>query len=99
MHFPLSNYYVRRVRLPIKSALLKPLVNAGYKVEPAAESPETTVVVEFPVNVGKDLRKAVDVSMWEQLSLAAFLQRVWADNQVSLFLEIYFAKQFTYQFN
>ena len=24
-----------------------------------------------------------DVSMWEQLSLAAFLQRHWADNQVS----------------
>jgi hypothetical protein len=23
-----------------------------------------------------------DVSMWEQLSLAAFLQRYWADNQV-----------------
>lgn len=23
-----------------------------------------------------------DVSMWEQLSLAAFMQRYWADNQV-----------------
>lgn len=26
-------------------------------------------------------RRVADVSMWEQLALAAFLQRYWADNQ------------------
>jgi ribonucleoside-triphosphate reductase (thioredoxin) len=40
------------------------------------------VVVEIPINAGEGLRKAKDISMWEQLSLAAFLQKYWADNQV-----------------
>lgn len=83
MHFPISNFYIRRVRLPSDSPLLKPLLAAGYKIEPAVESPNTTVVVEFPITVGGKVRKAKDVSMWEQLSLAAFLQKYWADNQVS----------------
>jgi hypothetical protein len=71
------------VRLPRDSDLVKPLVAAGYAVHPAAEAPENTVVVEFPINVGDGVKKANDVSMWEQLSLAAFLQEYWADNQVS----------------
>ncbi len=83
MHYPPSNYYIRRVRLPSTSALLKPLIAAGYNIHPAAEAPETTCVVEFPISVGEHLKKANDVSMWEQLSLAAFLQEHWADNQVS----------------
>jgi hypothetical protein len=35
------------------------------------------------VSVGKGIRKANELSMWEQLALASFLQRHWADNQVS----------------
>jgi ribonucleoside-triphosphate reductase len=42
-------------------------------------------VVEFPIDIGQGIRSASEVSMWEQLSLAAFLQRYWSDNQVSSF--------------
>jgi ribonucleoside-triphosphate reductase len=87
MHYPTSSYYIRRVRLPNTSELLPSLKEAGYFVEAAVESPETTVVVEFPVNVGSSVRKSGDVSMWEQLSLASFLQEYWADNQVRIYLK------------
>jgi ribonucleoside-triphosphate reductase (thioredoxin) len=33
--------------------------------------------------IGVVVPRSSSVSMWEQLSLAAFLQRYWADNQVS----------------
>jgi hypothetical protein len=71
------------VRLGSNSDLLPALKEAGLKVEPAVGSEDTTAVVEFPVSVGKGIRKANELSMWEQLALAAFLQRHWADNQVS----------------
>ena len=64
------------------SPLLERIKAAGYHIEPCAVSPESTSIVEFPVDAGEGVRTAKDVSMWEQLSLAAFLQRHWADNQV-----------------
>ena len=42
-----------------------------------------SVVVEVPVDMGEGVRTLQDVSLYEQLSLAALLQRHWADNQVS----------------
>eukprot|EP01119_Soliformovum_irregulare_P025453 TRINITY_DN9434_c0_g1_i1.p1 TRINITY_DN9434_c0_g1~~TRINITY_DN9434_c0_g1_i1.p1 ORF type:complete len:681 (-),score=139.37 TRINITY_DN9434_c0_g1_i1:226-2268(-) len=83
MHYPISESYIRRVRMPHDSPLLAPLKASGHNVEPAHESPDKTVVVDFPITVGKGIRKASEVSMWEQMSLAAFLQKYWADNQVS----------------
>ena len=56
---------------------------AHPRLEPAATDPEGTVVVEVPVDAGEGVRTARDLSMWEQLSFAAFLQRYWADNQAS----------------
>ena len=41
------------------------------------------MVVEVPVDVGEGIRTVNDVPMWEQMALAAFMQRYWADNQVS----------------
>ena len=38
-------------------------------------------VVSFPIDHGEGVRVGGDVGLWEQLSLAAFLQRHWADNQ------------------
>ena len=83
IHFPESRYYIRRMRLGINSTLVPSLEKAGYKIEPAFGSEETTVVVEIPVDVGEGVRTLDTVSMWEQLSLAALAQRYWADNQVS----------------
>jgi len=39
--------------------------------------------VTFAVDVGEGVRTLDDVSLWEQVSLASFLQSYWADNQVS----------------
>ena len=83
IHFPESRYYIRRMRLGIHSNLVPALEKAGYKIEPAFGSEDTTCVVEIPVDVGEGVRTLDKVSMWEQLSLAALAQRYWADNQVS----------------
>jgi ribonucleoside-triphosphate reductase len=83
MHYPESRFYIRRMRLSKNSELIEPLKKANYKLEPAFGSEDTTMVVEVPVDVGEGIRTASDLSIWEQFSLAAFLQRHWADNQVS----------------
>jgi uncharacterized Fe-S cluster-containing radical SAM superfamily protein len=67
----------------VNSPLIKPLEKAGYKIEPAFGSEDSTVVIEVPVDVGEGIRTVNDVPMWEQMALAAFMQRYWADNQVS----------------
>ena len=83
VHFPESVCYIRRVRLGKNSELVTPLKEAGYKVEPCIGSEDSTLVVEIPVKIGDKVRSVRDVSLWEQLALAAFMQRYWADNQVS----------------
>lgn len=82
MHWPESRYYIRRMRISKNSELIQPLIKAGYYLEPSSNDPENTMVVEIPVDVG-DLRPVHEVSIWEQISMAAFLQKYWADNQVS----------------
>ena len=83
MHFPESRIYIRRMRMSKNDPLCKPLREAGYSVVPAIGQEDTTVVVEMPIRLPESVRVQSEVSMFEQLSLAAFLQRYWADNQVS----------------
>jgi ribonucleotide reductase alpha subunit len=83
LHYPESRFYIRRIRVSKYSPLVPPLEKAGYTVEPAFGSEGSTVVVEVPVDVGDGVRTINEVSMWEQMSLAAFMQKYWADNQVS----------------
>ena len=83
LHYPESRFYIRRVRMSKYSELIEPLKKAKYKVEPVFGSEDTTMVVEIPVDVGEGIRTAGELSIWEQFSLAAFMQRHWADNQVS----------------
>tara|TARA_R110002110_G_scaffold209332_4_gene421750 strand:+ start:5541 stop:7526 length:1986 start_codon:yes stop_codon:yes gene_type:complete len=83
MHYPESRYYIRRMRLSITSPLIPALEKAGYTLEPAFGSEDSTLVVGIPVDVGEGIRTASELSLWEQLSLAAFIQKYWADNQVS----------------
>jgi ribonucleoside-triphosphate reductase len=83
VHFPENNTYIRRMRLSKYSDLVAPLKEAGYKVEPCFGAEDSTVVVEVPVKIGEGLRSVKEVSIWEQLSIAAFMQKYWADNQVS----------------
>ena len=83
IHHPESRFYIRRIRLSNKSQLVEPLKKAGHKVEVCFGQEDSTVVVEFPVDVGVGVRSAKELSIWEQFTLAAFMQRHWADNQVS----------------
>ena len=83
LHYPESRFYIRRIRISKHSELIEPLKKAGYKIEPAFGSEDTTNVVEIPVDVGEGIRTSAELSIWEQFGLAAFLQRHWADNQVS----------------
>ena len=84
VHFPQSNFYIRRIRLSKNSPFVKVLNKAGYKIEPAMEDPEKTVVVEFPVSLGKDIKTLSHVTIWEQLRMAEFSQKYWSDNGVSV---------------
>jgi len=80
MHWPESEYYLRRIRIGINSPLLEPCRKAGYKIEVDAYDP-SSMVVEIPVHV--KCRTIKEVSIWEQVELAVFIQKWWADNQVS----------------
>ena len=83
IHFPISRFYIRRMRLTKTDPLVQILRDSGYKVTSAYEEPEFTVVAEFPVDSGRGVRTQDSVSIWEQLSLVAFMQEHWADQSVS----------------
>jgi len=84
IHFPESRHYIRRVRLSKNSPYIRILKASNYKIEDASEDPENTCVVEFPVSLGEKVKTIKDTNIWEQLNLAAFVQKNWADNSVSV---------------
>lgn len=83
LHYPESRFYLRRVRMSKESDLLPRLRSAGYHIEDCVGDEHSTVVVSIPIDAGEGIRTVSEVTMWEQLSLASFFQRYWADNQVS----------------
>lgn len=85
IHHPHSQYYWRVVRFASNSRMLPAIRAAGYRCVPIdpAKEPNTTAVY-FPVETPGFERGERDVSMWEQLELAAAMQHHWADNQVSV---------------
>ena len=83
MHYPLGKYYIRRVRFQKDSDMLPALRRAGYHIEPCIGQENSMVVVSFPACSGENITVQDEVSIFEQFSLAAFLQKYWADNQVS----------------
>jgi len=83
IHFPEDEYYIRRIRFSKTSKLLDKLADAGYTIEDDKYSPNTSVV-EFPVHEPYYSKGKKDVSMWEQLEIAAQYQHYWADNSVSI---------------
>lgn len=83
IHHPISEYYIRRIRLQSESDLVKILGNAGLYIEDDVYS-DNTVCVEFPIHVGEGIKQEKDLSVWEQFALAAVLQKYWSDNAVSI---------------
>ena len=82
-HFPEHEHYIQRIRFSTDTDIWKQLRDSGYNVEPCVYSPNT-MVVEFPIKEPYFERSKADVSMWEQLEIAAKLQHYWADNSVSV---------------
>ena len=83
IHYPEDEYYIRRIRFSADSTLLPALKEAGYKIEKDSYSPNT-MCVEFPVHEPFFKKGKRDISMWEQLEIAAQYQYYWADNSVSI---------------
>lgn len=87
IHHPISDYYIRRIRIQNDTPLLKILKNCGLYTEPDAYSDNTTVV-EFPIHVGDGIKAEKDLNIWYQFSLASIVQEHWADNAVSITVKI-----------
>ena len=83
IHYPEDEYYIRRIRFAADSDMLPALEAAGYKIEPDHYSPNT-MCVEFPVHEEHFNKGKREITMWEQLEIAAQYQHFWADNSVSI---------------
>lgn len=84
IHFPLARNYIRRVRVSeADTELLQKLSKEGYEIQDEMQSRTNAKVVSVPIRLDPHVRTLNEVSMYEQLNLAAFMQRHWADNQVS----------------
>jgi len=83
LHYPESKIYIRRIRISNESFLIPALKKAGYHIEPDVTNKETTSVISVPVKIEEDIRTINEVSIWEQVAIASFLQQYWSDNQVS----------------
>ncbi len=89
IHYPHSNYYIRRVRVSPQDPILEPIIKAGYHIEDdvygnAIFENKKTQVISFPIMEYHFDRKKSDVTIWEQLSNCADYQRWWADNNISI---------------
>jgi hypothetical protein len=87
IHFPHSEYYIRRVRLSAQSELVKIMKNAGYPIDKDVKV-DNTFVVSFPVHEPHFDRGKDQISIWEQFELAAAMQAKWSDNQVSITITV-----------
>jgi hypothetical protein len=85
IHHEKSEHIFQTIRINDDSPLIEPLRLAGYRIETAVNE-RNTVVVYFPVH-SPGQRPLKEVSMWEQLELAALMQHYWADNQVSVTID------------
>lgn len=96
IHYPHSEYYIRRVRIDSLSPIIKECKRCGYNVydEPFSEQIIKdgdneykiyhTKIVEFPMKVNHFNRSKDDVSFLEQVMNAIDLQKNWSDNQISI---------------
>jgi len=80
---PGGKFFNRTIRFSNEDPMLPLFKMANYKVEPAAESPDTTSVVYFPIK-SDAVRSEKDVTIFEKMALATTAQRYWSDNSVSV---------------
>ena len=80
--WPIANFGIKNLRVAANSPWIKVFASAGYEVEPSVTD-NSSAVVSIPYRSSYPVREESEVSMWEQLEMAAFLQKEWSDNQVS----------------
>jgi ribonucleotide reductase alpha subunit len=83
IHFPEDEYYIRRIRFDENNPMLESLIASGYPVEKDYYSPNT-MTVSFPVHEENFSRGKREITLWEQMELAAKWQETWSDNSVSI---------------
>ena len=83
IHYPHSEYYIRRIRVAGNSELISIMSKAGYKIEVDVKN-KTSNVIEFPVYIKDYMKGKEEASMWEQVVNAVDYQKLWSDNQVSI---------------
>lgn len=82
-HYPVSRFYKRRVDVAANSQLVPALRAAGYVLEDSLTQPGVSFKVVFPVDAGEGVRAVSEVSLIEQIQLAADAQEHHSDNMVS----------------
>ena len=82
IRFPEDLFYLRLVRFADTDPMWQRYADAGYQVEDDVAA-NNTKVVYFPVEEPGFQRTVKDVSLREQMSLGALVQKHWADNMVS----------------
>lgn len=89
IHYPVSKYAIRRVRVAMNSPLVSSLIAAGVPYEKDVYS-DGTWVFSFAIYHG-EVRACEEVSPWEQFAFVAMMQKHYCDNSVSA--TIYFDKE------
>ena len=84
VHFPYGEYYWRVIRFDKSNSIVGSLRKAGYRIVDLPDEGPTTCCAYFPVKEENFLKGRDQVTMWEQLEIAAQMQAYWADNQVSV---------------
>lgn len=83
MHFPIANYYIRRVRFTDSEQILYDnLIKSGIHIEKDKYS-ANTLVASFPVKQSFNTLTRQEISIKFQFEILRILQTYWADNQVS----------------
>lgn len=80
---PGGEYFMRAMIYDAEHPFVEKAIEAGYRIEPSASSPDTSVVIYFPIHWDA-LRTETDVSIFEKAAMAVEAQRWWSDNGVSV---------------
>lgn len=95
VHPGFSQYFVKRMRMAASDVLVDYCRGKGFHVEPLrnfdGSEDHRTVVVEFPCAFPEDTILAEHMTAIEQMDLVRLLQKVWADNSISV--TVYYRKE------
>lgn len=80
---PGGTYFNRAIIFDRDHPVVDVFQAAGYRVEQSVTSPDSSVVIYFPIH-SDALRSEKDVTIFEKISLAVEAQRYWSDNGVSV---------------